>query len=138
MIYKIYLKYLEFQYNKQFLLYNRYLMEFMNLRKMVFLIKYNYFFHTAVIHRDIKSANIFLKQGIPKLADFGFAICKNISFSDELTYYNVGTPIYMPPETLMQNKYSMKSDIWATGIVLYELLFSNIDKFIRFVSFHIK
>jgi serine/threonine protein kinase len=62
------------------------------------------------------------------LADFGFAICKNISFAEELTYYNVGTPIYMPPETLMQNKYSMKSDIWATGIVLYELLFSkNID-----------
>ncbi|KAM3128329.1 hypothetical protein pb186bvf_019572 [Paramecium bursaria] len=79
----------------------------------------------AVIHRDIKSANIFLKQGIPKLADFGFAICKNISFAEELTYYNVGTPIYMPPETLMQNKYSMKSDIWATGIVLYELLFNS-------------
>ena len=36
--------------------------------------------------------------------------------------YNVGSPIYMPPEALNENKYSFKSDIWALGVIFYEML----------------
>jgi serine/threonine protein kinase len=33
--------------------------------------------------------------------------------------YNVGSPIYMPPEVLRLNHYSYKSDIWAIGVIFY-------------------
>lgn len=47
-----------------------------------------------VIHRDIKVANIFLtKSGIPKIADFGFAINGSTVFKD----VNIGSPLYMSP-----------------------------------------
>ncbi len=36
--------------------------------------------------------------------------------------YNVGSPIYMSPEALNENKYSYKSDIWALGVIFYEML----------------
>lgn len=35
---------------------------------------------------------------------------------------NVGSPIYMPPEALLQSVYNPKTDIWAYGILIYELL----------------
>ena len=39
--------------------------------------------------------------------------------------YNVGSPVYMPPEALNQNRYSHKSDIWAIGVIFYEMLTGN-------------
>jgi serine/threonine protein kinase len=36
--------------------------------------------------------------------------------------YNVGTPLYMPLESLLDNVYSPKSDIFSVGIIFYELL----------------
>lgn len=44
------------------------------------------------------------------------------SESKKYSSYNVGSPIYMPPEALNDNKYSFKSDIWAIGVIFYELL----------------
>jgi serine/threonine protein kinase len=35
---------------------------------------------------------------------------------------NVGTPLYMPPETIMKTYYSSKSDIFALGVILYEMI----------------
>ena len=74
----------------------------------------------SIIHRDLKPANIFLKSGEIKIADFGFAM----KSTDGKKYYsyNVGSPIYMPPEALNENKYSFKSDIWALGVIFYEML----------------
>lgn len=81
---------------------------------------YNFMQNRGVIHRDLKPANIFLKNNEIKIADFGFAMkqleCKKYSS------YNVGSPVYMPPEALNQNKYSFKSDIWALGVIFYEML----------------
>ena len=37
-------------------------------------------------------------------------------------FYNVGSPKYMSPEAYTENKYSEKSDIWAIGVMLYEML----------------
>ena len=36
--------------------------------------------------------------------------------------YNVGSPLYMSPEALKRNIYSVKNDIWSIGIMVYELL----------------
>lgn len=73
-----------------------------------------------IIHRDLKPANILLKDNKIKIADFGFAM--RATDSRKYSSYNVGSPIYMPPEALNDNKYSYKSDIWAIGVIFYELL----------------
>jgi serine/threonine-protein kinase ULK/ATG1 len=36
--------------------------------------------------------------------------------------YNVGSPLYMSPEALKRNIYSVKNDIWSIGVIIYELL----------------
>jgi serine/threonine protein kinase len=77
-----------------------------------------------VIHRDLKPSNIFLKSNIPKIADYGFS--KMMDEPKEKFYYNVGTPFYMCPQSLMQNKYSEKSDIWSLGVIFYELLYGTV------------
>jgi serine/threonine protein kinase len=47
-----------------------------------------------IVHRDLKPQNIFLKNGIPKIADYGFS---KLLHTKEKIYYNVGTPYYMSP-----------------------------------------
>ena len=39
-----------------------------------------------------------------------------------LIKYNVGSPSYMSPEAYQQSRYSEKSDVWALGVILYEML----------------
>lgn len=73
-----------------------------------------------IIHRDIKPANILLNNGTAKIADFGFARIEKSEGCKEK--YNIGTPLYMSPESLHSNYYSKKSDIWSLGIVFYEIL----------------
>jgi serine/threonine protein kinase len=55
-----------------------------------------------------------------KIADFGFAV--RVEDCKKSNKYNIGSPLYMPPEALLYNQYSYKSDIWALGIIFYELL----------------
>lgn len=75
-----------------------------------------------IIHRDIKLANILKSKGIYKLADFGFAL-EQQSQESIIRKFNVGTPLYMAPELIEHNSYSEKSDIWALGIVFYQMIF---------------
>lgn len=49
----------------------------------------------GIIHRDLKPINILIKNGIPKLADYGFS--KMMNAPKETVYYNVGTALYMSP-----------------------------------------
>lgn len=72
------------------------------------------------MHRDLKPANIFFVNNIIKIADFGFAI-KNADLKKSMNY-NVGSPVYMPLEALNENLYSAKSDVWAIGVIFYEML----------------
>ncbi|XP_069592361.1 serine/threonine-protein kinase Nek9 isoform X1 [Ranitomeya imitator] len=75
----------------------------------------------GILHRDIKTLNIFLtKANLIKLGDYGLAKQLNSEFSMAETC--VGTLYYMSPELCQGVKYSFKSDIWAVGCVLYELL----------------
>ena len=77
-------------------------------------------YRRGILHRDLKPANIFMRGDILKIADFGFAV--KLEDVKKNSNYNVGSPLYMPPEALNQNRYSYKSDIWALGIIIYEML----------------
>ena len=74
-----------------------------------------------VWHRDIKPANlIIMKDGRLKVADFGIA---RIDVPDVTqTYTCMGTPGYMPPEVYRQEGLDHRTDIFAAGAVMYELL----------------
>jgi len=81
--------------------------------------------HTAhqngVLHRDIKSRNIMInKAGKAKIMDFGLA---RIEGSERITNpgTTIGTTAYMAPEQLSGDELDARSDIWAYGVVLYEL-----------------
>ncbi|CAL8252071.1 unnamed protein product [Merluccius merluccius] len=73
-----------------------------------------------ILHRDIKSQNIFLtKHGTIQLGDFGIARVLNSTV--ELARTCIGTPYYLSPEICENKPYNNKSDIWALGCVLYEM-----------------
>ena len=77
-----------------------------------------------IIHRDLKTSNIFLdEQDNLKLGDFGLA--KHIITSQLNSNGFVGTPLYLPPECISNGKISFKSDVWALGLILYELCTLN-------------
>ena len=79
-----------------------------------------YLFRRKILHRDLKPANIMKMGNLWKIGDFGFSThCQQEAMFDRV---NVGTPLYMPPESLKLNKYSCKSDIFALGIILHEIL----------------
>lgn len=73
----------------------------------------------GVLHRDLKPANIMISaDGVARLMDFGIAMSGD---SDEPERITEGTPAYMAPEQLVERQVSVRSDIYALGLVLYEL-----------------
>jgi serine/threonine protein kinase len=74
-----------------------------------------------IVHRDMKTANIFLTATGARIADFGFCDFVNETKKPP-EFYNVGSPAYMSPEIYRENIYSSKSDIWGIGIILFEML----------------
>jgi len=79
-----------------------------------------YIHDKKILHRDLKSQNIFLtKQGMIKLGDFGIA--RVLSCTQSRAYTYVGTPYYLSPELIRNKDYSFGADIWALGVLLYEM-----------------
>jgi serine/threonine protein kinase len=78
-----------------------------------------------LIHRDLKPGNIlFLRKGdlnSIKICDFGFANEVGSGFFDQ-NDDNVGTLIYQAPEQMKSTSYGKKADIWAIGMIMYEIL----------------
>ncbi|XP_060569853.1 serine/threonine-protein kinase Nek1-like isoform X6 [Ruditapes philippinarum] len=73
-----------------------------------------------ILHRDIKSQNIFLtSKGMVQLGDFGIA--KVLNSTVELARTCIGTPYYLSPEICENKPYNNKSDVWSLGCVVYEL-----------------
>ena len=74
-----------------------------------------------VVHRDIKPANLMiLRDGLVKIVDFGIARIENESVT--LPGQVVGTIHYMSPEQINGVAVDCRTDIFATGVVLYQLL----------------
>jgi len=75
----------------------------------------------GIVHRDIKPANILIdKSGQPFLADFGVARIETSTLTMAGT--TVGTLSYMSPEQVKGQTVDKRSDIFALGVILYELL----------------
>jgi serine/threonine protein kinase len=68
----------------------------------------------------MKPANILISGGAVKIADFGFA--KENIHRKVKNESSVGTPMYMSVEVLKGKTYTSKCDIWAIGVIFYEML----------------
>mmetsp|Transcript_60293 Transcript_60293/g.111832 ORF Transcript_60293/g.111832 Transcript_60293/m.111832 type:complete len:317 (+) Transcript_60293:77-1027(+) len=74
----------------------------------------------GVVHRDLKSSNIFLceKSRRIRIGDFGISrVLESTAFATSC----VGTPAYMSPELMLNEKYDYHVDMWALGCICYEL-----------------
>ncbi len=75
-----------------------------------------------IIHRDIKPANLLIAEDdIVKIVDFGLAkLAGRTMLTKEGT--TLGTPSYMSPEQTQAARVDQRTDIWALGVVLYEMV----------------
>ena len=86
----------------------------------------------GIVHRDLKPDNVFLveRQGrtdFVKILDFGIAKLMNAALDDAQTFKStagivVGTPDYMSPEQAMGQQVDHRSDIYAVGVILFEMV----------------
>ena len=80
-----------------------------------------------IVHRDLKPTNILVRDdGVPKLVDFGVAKLLEEATADGVvdthTRFAPLTPRYAAPEQLSGGVASVAADVWALGVLLYELL----------------
>jgi len=77
-----------------------------------------------IIHRDLKPQNILLSEDLRtvKLTDFNFA---RELYDNDLAQTLCGSPLYMAPEIIERHEYSVKSDLWSVGMILYEMIYGK-------------
>lgn len=80
-----------------------------------------YIHSKRILHRDLKTSNLFLMKSkfVVKLGDFG--ISRVLEGSIEAAITVVGTPYYISPEVCENKPYTFKSDVWSLGCCLYEM-----------------
>jgi NIMA (never in mitosis gene a)-related kinase len=79
-----------------------------------------------ILHRDLKSANIFLTKNYSlKIGDFG--ISKVLERSSAITC--IGTPLYLSPEVCNNQPYTYSSDMWALACIVYEMCSLRVPSF---------
>jgi serine/threonine protein kinase len=74
----------------------------------------------GIVHRDLKPANLFMEEGIVKIGDYGLAKLITPSQGSEHSE-SIGTCHYMAPE-ISSGKYHKPIDVYAIGVILYEML----------------
>ncbi|MBN2115453.1 MAG: protein kinase [Anaerolineales bacterium] len=77
----------------------------------------------GIVHRDIKPSNIlFDKRGNPYISDFGIAKLSQAQSGNVTGSAIIGTPAYMSPEQAQGTEVDGRADIYALGIILFEML----------------
>lgn len=75
----------------------------------------------GIVHRDMKPSNVLIDQnGVARVMDFGVA--GRIDNQQSKSGYLMGTPAYMAPEYISEEQYGPKSDMFAVGMMLHEML----------------
>jgi len=81
----------------------------------------------GIIHRDLKAPNIMIEpSGVARLMDFGIAKQEGVDGTMTATGHIVGTPDYMSPEQAQGLKLDFRSDIYALGIVTWEIFTGHV------------
>jgi NIMA (never in mitosis gene a)-related kinase len=75
-----------------------------------------------ILHRDVKPGNIFLSGGGRRAVLGDFGVSRQLDFTAECARTYAGTPQYMPPEVISGRPYDAAADVWALGVVLYEMI----------------
>jgi serine/threonine-protein kinase len=78
----------------------------------------------GIVHRDLKPANVLINdEGLLKIVDFGVAAAQSQGDTQlTKTGYVIGSPKYMAPEQILGRKVDERADIYAIGVILYEIL----------------
>jgi eukaryotic-like serine/threonine-protein kinase len=78
----------------------------------------------GIVHRDLKPANVLINQeGLLKIVDFGVAAAQREGDTQlTKTGYVIGSPKYMAPEQILGKKVDERADIYALGVILYEMM----------------
>src|SRR3984893_946382 len=78
----------------------------------------------GIVHRDLKPANVLINQdGLLKIVDFGVAAAHREGDTQlTKTGYVIGSPKYMAPEQILGKKVDERADIYAVGVMLYEMM----------------
>jgi HEAT repeat protein/tRNA A-37 threonylcarbamoyl transferase component Bud32 len=78
----------------------------------------------GIVHRDLKPANVLINQeGLLKIVDFGVAAAQREGDTQlTKTGYVIGSPKYMAPEEILGKKVDERADIYALGVMLYEMV----------------
>ncbi|CAD8174709.1 unnamed protein product [Paramecium pentaurelia] len=106
------------QHIQQYIKHKQYFQE-IEIWKMIYqvLLALRTLHQMKILHRDLKSANVFLHQSNYKLGDMNVSkVAKK-----DLVYTQTGTPYYASPEVWRDQPYDAKSDIWSLGCVAYEM-----------------
>lgn len=78
----------------------------------------------GIVHRDLKPANVLINdEGLLKIVDFGVAAAQREGDTQlTKTGYVIGSPKYMAPEQILGKRVDPRADVYATGVILYEML----------------